>query len=979
MPAAAGGGSATTRSGRGRVLLPTLLVLLVLIGGFVLFTGYWTDWLWFQSIDKSSVYTTQLTTRILLFAVFGIGMAVIIALNMWLAWRLRPVFGGMTPEQASLDRYRVAIEPFRRAVVIVLPTLLGILAGVSAATEWRTFLQWRNATDFGQTDPQFGIDISYFVFTYPFQRFVIGFLFVAVALSFVAAAVVHYLYGGLRLQAAGERATGAAQAHLSILVGLFLLLKAGAYWLDRYGLEINPQSLVQGFTGMKYTDVNAVLPATTILAFIAVGCAILFFINAFRRTWALALIGLGLMVLSSVLIGWLYPLIVQQFQVRPSELVKEQPYIERNIAATREAYGIADAKVQNYAGTTTTPTPQVLAANAGTLGNIRLLDPAVVSPTYDQLQQVRAYYSFADTLDVDRYSLDNTQRGAVVAVREINLSGLPDAQRNWANDKAVFTHGYGFVGAYDNAQTADGQPSFFESNIPPSGSLSISQPRIYFGELSPPYSIVGAPAGSPPRELDYPDDAVSSGQRNNTYDGIGGVSVGNFFNRLVFATKFQDPNIILSDLVNSESRILWDRDPLTRVEKVAPWLTLDRDPYPAVVDGRIVWIVDGYTTTDAFPYSSQVSLEDATSDSITARTGTNVVQPQDQINYIRNSVKAVVDAYDGTVSLYAWDESDPVLATWRKAFPGVVQDRSAFPTAVEAHVRYPEDIFKVQRTVLSRYHVTDAATFYNATDFWVVPIDPTKTPATNFQPPYYLTLQMPGQDKPSFSLTTTFAPQRRQTLAAFMAVNSTPGPDYGTIRVLQLPSSTTIPGPQQVQNNFESDPDVSQQLSLLRRGGSDVQFGNLLSLPFNDGLLYVEPVYVKSTGASGYPLLRRVLAGYGPKVVLANTLPEALAQVFNPNAPTTSPPPDNGGGSSTGGTADARADLAAAVADAAKASSDLQAAMQAGDWTALGDAQKRLLDAVARAEDAESRLSGPSPSATPSASPSATASRRPTA
>ena len=957
----------TVAAGRGRVLLPTIIVLAAIVIGFVIFTGFYTDWLWFDSVGETEVFTVTLTTRLALFASFGLTMAVVLAGTLWIAYRFRPAAPPLTPEQSSLERYRMALEPYRFLIAVAIAGVIGLLAGISAASEWSTFLRWRNATDFGVTDPQFGLDIGFYTFTYPFLRFALGFAFSAIILAIGLAIAAHYLYGGLRLQPPGDRVSAAAQVHLSGLIAILLLLKAVAYWLDRFGLMIKSESLVQGFTGMKYTDANAVLPALQILTFVALITAVLFLVNMIVRNWVIPLIGLGLLILTSILVGGVYPAIVQQFQVRPSELVREQPYIERNINATRSAYDIADAQIQEYPGTVEPPSEAVINANLGTLDNIRLLDPALASLTYNQLQQIRAYYSFNDSLDVDRYMMEGGQRGAIVAAREINLAGIPDNQRNWANDHAVYTHGYGFVAAYDNTAESSGQPDFFESDIPPEGLLGIEQPRIYFGELSPTFSIVGAPEGTPPIELDYPDDASPTGQVNNTYSGSGGVPVGSLLNRLLFATKFQDSNILLTDLINPESRILWDRDPLTRVEKVAPWLTLDQDPYPAVVDGRIVWLVDGYTTSNAYPYSSRVSLGEVTSDSITVRTGSSAIAPTDQLNYARNSVKAVVDAYEGTVTLYAWDEADPVLQTWMKAFPGVVQERSTMPAEIEAHVRYPQDLFKVQRVVMSRYHVTDPATFYNGTDFWIVPFDPTQA-IQQFQPPYYLTLQMPGQDSPAFSLTTTFAPQRRPTLAAFMAVDSAPGDGYGTIRVLQLPSNTTIPGPTQVQNNFESDPEIAQELSLLRRGGSEVDLGNLLSLPFNGGLLYVEPVYLRAT-QDGYPLLRKVLAGYGANVALEDTLDEALAAVFESDPiptpdPTPGPDPDPDPDPqptptpTPGPSGDPLTDLQAAIADAQAAYERGQLALADGDFAAYGEAQADLAAALRRAQEAEARLTG---------------------
>lgn len=1026
----AGASSGTTRRRRGGVLLPTIAILAVIVIAWLIFSGFYTDWLWFTSIDKTGVFTTSLVARLSLFAVFGLAMGVALGVVMWWAWRTRPIYVGTTPEQASLERYRATLDPLRRRITIIIATLIGLISGLGASGEWGTYLMWRNGQPFGVTDPQFGMDLSFFTFTLPFIQFLIGFGFAVLFVCLIAAVIVQYLYGGLRLQPKGDRASAGAQVQLSLIIAAILILKAVAYWFDRFGLEVQSQSLVLGFTGMKYTDVNAVLPSLNILTFVALIVAALFIVNALRRSWAIPLMGLGLLVVTSIVAGGIYPFFVQQFQVRPSELVREQPYIERNIEATRAAYGIDGAEIIEYPGTVTPPTQEVVDASAGTLGNIRLLDPAVVSPTYNQLQQIRGYYSFNGTLDIDRYDLSGgsgpaaandgassgsgaqgtkAQRGSVVAVREINLAGIPDGQRNWTNERAVYTHGYGFVAAYDNTALSNGQPDFFEADIPPKGPLDVTQPRVYFGELSPAYSIVGAPKGAPAIELDYPDDSSPSGQKTNTYEGSGGVPMGSFLGRMLFATKFQDTNILLSDLVNPDSQILWDRDPLTRVEKAAPWLTLDQDPYPIVADGRIKWVVDGYTVSNNYPYSSRVSLSGATADSISNRTLPSGLLPGDQVNYMRNSVKAVVDAYEGSVTLYAWDAADPVLRTWMSAFPGTVEPVSAMPADVLAHVRYPQDQFKVQRVIMSRYHVTDPVTFYNGTDVWIVPFDPTVSPAQVFQPPYYLTLQMPGQTKPAFSLTTTFAPQRRQTLAAFMAVDSAPGDGYGKIRVLQLPSNTTIPGPQQVQNNFESDPTVSSQLSLLRRGGSEVDLGNLLSLPFNDGLLYVEPVYIRAS-ADGYPLLRKVLVGYGANVALEDTLDAALNKVFSgASVPAVEPAPDETTGGATTAptlpvpdatvgpevpgepsqptapttpaeptvptepptTADAAADLARAIADAQAAFAEGTAALRKGDFTAYGVAQDKLAAALRRAAEAEARLNraAPSPSPRPSEAP----------
>ena len=944
---------------RGGVLFPTLVILAVLAIAFVGFTGFYTDLLWFRSVGFSSVFTTQLFTRIGLFFVFGLVLASVVALNVGIAYRLRPIFRGLSPEQQNLDRYRVALEPYRRLIVIAASAGLLLLGGASAAAEWRTFLLWRNGVPFGSTDPQFGRDISFFTFDLPWFRYLIGFAFAVIVLSVLASLVVHYVYGGIRLQTPGERFTPAATAHISVLLGVFMLLKAVAYWFDRYQLAVTQNSL---FTGLDYTQVNAVLPAKNILMVIALITAGLFFLNIFRRTWALPLAAVGLLVLSAVIIGSLYPAFVQRFQVSPSQATKEEPFIQRNINATLDAYGLTGVQKQDYAAKDTT-TAKAIAADRSTINNARLLDPSVVPPTFNQLQQIRGYYSFADSLDVDRYTLEKKERDSVVAVREINLAGIPE--RNWINDTTVFTHGFGFVGAFGNTATADGAPSFFESNIPPRGQLDIEQPRVYFGENSPTYSIVGGPTGSTPRELDFPDDASPNGQRNNTYSGSGGVPVGSLFNKLLFAVKYQEGNILLSDLINSDSRILFDRGPRERVEKVAPWLTLDGDPYPAVVDGRIVWIIDGYTTSNGYPYSTRTQLGEVTTDSITASSQFVQAQQRDDVNYIRNSVKTTVDAYDGTVNLYEWDTKDPVLKSWAAAFPGTVKPRDDLKGQLLQHVRYPEDLFKVQRELYSRYHVQDALAFYSGQDFWTIPDDPTKRSAGLAQPPYYLTLRMPGTKEASFSLTSTFSPNNRQTLAAFMAVNAEPGPDYGTIRVLQLPRNTTIPGPLQVQNNIESDPAISSQLSLLRRGGSEVEIGNLLSLPVGGGLLYVEPIYVRATGQDSFPLLRKVAVSFGSRTAMKDTLDEALTTVFQGNTGSSGNVggTDGVGKTPTSPSADA---LTTALNDARTAYDDGQAALKQGDLSAYAEAQKRLGEALAKVDAA--RGATPSPTADASGS-----------
>jgi uncharacterized membrane protein (UPF0182 family) len=923
--------------------------ILVIIG--VLFTalsGFYADWLWFKSVNFTSTWSTILGTKALLFIVTGLLTATIVLTNVLIAYKRRPLYVPMTIEADNLERYRSQIEPIRRNIFIGGFLALFYFAGTSGSTLWSSWLLFKNSTDFGVKDPQFNMDISFFAFRLPFWQTLIGWGISTLILAIIASVAVHYLYGGIRLQVQEDRTTVAARLQLSVLLGAVVLLKAVAYWFDRYALALKDSKLI---TGLTFTDVNAVLPAKAILAGIAIVCALLFFANIVRRSWVLPAAGTALLVISSVLIAGLYPAAIQNFQVKPSESSKEAPFIQRNIESTRAAYGLEDVTVTDYQATLSTSSGQ-LANDAATIANIRLMDPNVLSPTFRQLQQIRPYYSFPESLDVDRYTVNGVKRDVVVAVRELNIEGNPS--RNWINDHLVYTHGFGFVAAYGNERDADGKPSFTVGNLPPTGTLGKFEPRVYFGENVPDYSIIGGVKTDTPVEFDYPDDASANGQKNYTYSGSGGVPVGSLLNKAVFALKYQEQRILLSSLINKDSKILFERNPRDRVSKVAPWLTLDGDPYPALVDGKILWIVDGYTTSAGYPYSRQTSLSNATADALTTNSASVAAQGNRSINYIRNSVKATVDAYNGTVTLYQWDDKDPVLKTWSKAFPGAITPKSEISKELLDHIRYPEDLFRVQRDILSSYHVKTAAAFYGGQDFWRVPRDPSTFGGNaSAQPPYYLTLQMPGAKTPAFSLTTPFVPRGgRENLSAFAVVNSDPGPDYGKITVLQLPRNTNIAGPSQVASNFEAKPDVANSLSLLRRGGSDVVLGNLLTLPVGGGLLYVQPVYVKATSnTSAYPLLQKVLVSFGDQIGYDDTLKGALDQVFGGNSGTTS------GSTTTSGTTGTTTNnsLANSLASAKKAYTDGLAALAKGDFAEYDKAQKRLKSALDAAINAQSK------------------------
>ncbi|WP_345044748.1 UPF0182 family protein [Streptomyces sannanensis] len=929
-------------SRRARTLLMTLGVLAVLAMAFVMFSGFWTDWLWYRSVDYSSVFTTQLWTKIGLFLVFGLLMAVAVGLNIWLAYRLRPPLSAMSLEQQSLDRYRMGIAPYKRWVLLAVTSLVGLIAGASASSQWRTWLTWVNGVSFGQKDPQFKMDVSFYAFDLPWYRFLLGFGFAATVLSLIAAVLVHYLYGGLRITSPGGRATAAATGHLSVLLGVFVSLKAVAYWLDRYGLAVKSSDFkaTDSWTGLRYVDANAYLPAKTILFCIAVICALLFFATLWRRTWQLPVIGFGLMVLSAVLIGGLYPAIVQKFQVQPNEQAKESPYIKKNIDATREAYDIDDAKVTDYSGKNDASDPKKLREASDTAASYRLIDPNVVSPAFQQLQQERKYYQFPSTLDVDRYKgPDGKEQDTVIGLRELDITGIP--KRNWINDHFTYTHGYGAVAAKGTGTDSTGSPDFTESGLPAKGELPAHEQRIYYGEKTKQYSIVGGPQ----KELDYEDN----GEKTTSYKGKSGVDISNPLNRAAYAVAFNEPQIFYSGAIGEGSRILYNRTPKERVEAVAPWLTIDGDAYPAVVDGKIQWIVDAYTTTNGYPYASRTTLGETTADALTD-TQRAVVAQQNQVNYIRNSVKATVDAYDGTVTLYQWDTEDPVLKTWMKAFPGTVKPKSDIAPDLMEHLRYPQDLFKVQRELLTRYHVTDPAQFYSGSDAWQVPDDPTNR-QSNAVPPYYLSMKMPGQQDQKFSLTTTFTPNGRPNLGAFMAVDAdAASKDYGTIRLLKVTSN--VLGPQQVQSKLNGLPEVAEFVRNLKGTDSEIDYGNLLTVPLDGGFLYIEPVYARG-GTANYPLLKKVGVSYGDKTVFEDSLTEALNAVFGVEGttpPTTQPPttkPPTTKPPVTGSTP-----LAQAIADAQKAYDAGQEALKKGDWTAYGKAQQDLQDALRRASEA---------------------------
>ncbi|MDK9593209.1 UPF0182 family protein [Propionibacterium freudenreichii] len=878
----------------------TLVVLVAIIAAWWLVTEVVTDWLWFRRLSFQQVFTTRMITAVALFLASAVLMAVVCAVTMAIAWRRRPDKPAPL-ESDVLDHYRQALARRTRLVIALPSIVIGVIAGAVATTHVDDVLLFINRTPFGQRDAYFNKDVSFYTFTLPFLQFVLGMVLATLIVGTIVAVIVHLITGSLH--ASPVRFRGplpgtpggepprvevhnpfgmAAQVHLSIMFGLILVVYGVQQLFARYEFAISDNDTL--FTGIGYTDDHARITARLIVAIIAFICAAMFFANARLRAWRVPGTAIILMVVSSLLIQGIYPAVIQRFDVRPSEPDRERPYIQNQIAATRQAYDIDDVSITDYSAKTDVSQGQ-LKSDAEALPAIRLMDPAIIAPTFEQLQQVRGFYTFPNVLDVDRYEIDGKKTDTVVAAREIDINGLPD--QSWNNIHTVYTHGFGMVASYGSRAQANGEPEWIEWDIPPQGKLNEQQPRIYFGENQNQYVIAGNVEGADPVELDTPGGNTAGGEQHSTYTGTGGVPIGNPITRAMYATKFGDMNLLLSGRVNQNSQILYNRTPQERVKAVAPWLTVDQDPYPAVVDGRIVWIADAYTSTANYPNSQHINMQDTISDSASSwRQGTDTKQ----VNYVRNSVKAVVDAYDGSVKLYAWDTSDPILKTWEKAFPGVLTDKSQASPELLSHLRYPQDLFKVQRQILGRYHMTDPGNWYNQSDLWVVPADP-RDKSGKAEPPYYLSIKWPGDAAPVFSQTAVYVPNKRENMGAYMSVVAdTSNPDYGKIRVLRLSDTQQVPGPNQTYNAISSDQSVADHLlPFVGQGGSgsaDALYGNLLTLPLGDGLIYIEPIYTqrKDSSAGSYPVLRFVVARYGTHIGIGTTLQEALDTVFGGNA-----------------------------------------------------------------------------------------------
>jgi uncharacterized membrane protein (UPF0182 family) len=936
-------------------------ILVVLVWLVSRLARFWLDLLWFREVGKTQVFWGVLGVELGLGLLTGLGTALIVGGNLWVAQRIAVPSRPLVVEESGAEQLRRALLPYLRAFRIAVAAVLGLLVGLHGASQWRTYMLWRNHVPFGDRDAQFGRDIGFYVFSLPLQRAVFGWLLFTLLATTLVVVAEHWLLGGIQPAARGNRVAPHVHAHLAILLGCIVLLKAWSYRLDQLSLVFSPRGVV---TGASYTDVHAQLPALRLLMLVAPVCAVLFLLNLRSRDFTLPVVGTLLLVLSSVLVGGLVPAFVQRFQVTPQELQREEPYIQRNIDATRKAFNLEAVETNDFPAAEDL-TPAAVRANAATVDNIRLWEADVLKTAIQNLQAIGQYYEFSD-VDVDRYPISGTARQVMISAREVDPRNLDASAQTWVNLHLAYTHGYGVVAAQVNQAESSGRPDFIVSGFnQQAAAIPVRQPRIYFGE-PPPDTPAYVVVGSQQPEVDSPSVSGQS-QVLVRYDGRGGVQLSNPLRRLAAALRFTDLNLLISSNLNSRSRILFNRDIRDRVEKAAPFLQWDADPYVAVVDGRIVYIRDGYTTTDNYPYSQRIRLDVAA-----RRTDPNDRGVGGEANYIRNSVKAVVDAYDGTTTLYAFDETDPLLRAWRKAFPGLFAPRSAMSADLQAHLRYPEDLFSIQTDRYASYHIGSARDFYSKQDFWALPEDRSgqltrgegSLVVAGNKPrmrPYYLLTKLPGEQNEQFVLVMPFTPNNKQNMVAYMAARSDPA-NYGKITLFSLPRARTVFGPTQVHAQILADPDVAKELTLFNQQGSTVILGNLLTVPIKDALLYVQPIFVQASQGA-IPELRRVPVFFNNQLGYTADLADSIDQVLSQ---TTKAPPAGGPQPPAGPQATSTA-LARVLQQQAE---QYQRAQQALDRHDLG-AYQHAIDRLGQLIEQAQRLTGtpPPPPTTQATSP----------
>ena len=927
----------------------------------------WTDFLWFQSVGYAGVWQRRWLVGIGL-AVFGI---IVTFLVLWttliLADRLGPRYFPVdtTEEEELVVRFRHWVEGRVGMVRLLVAGGLALFVGTGLAT-WRDDLfMFLSRQDFDMADPIFGIDVGFYVFQFPLMDAALGWLFNLVAAATVLAALAHYLNGGIRIQRASfPTFARGSKLHISVLLAVLALIRAGMYRMDALALLFsNRQS---NFFGPGYTDITARLPAVRLLMAIAVVAAIVFIFNIWRRGWTLVAVSVGAWVLVSAAALLVYPAIIERLQVQPQPLAREAGYIANSIEFTRAAYGLDEVEVREFPASTALDEENI-EANRPTIDNLRLWDTSVLPRTYQNLQEIRPYYGL-ERVDTDRYDLGGVPTQTMVAVRELDEGNLP--RTDWQNTRLAYTHGIGAVISPANAVESDGQPQFLLSDLPPTTmnpAVALTQPRIYFGESYAPGRPVIVKTGSGPQEVDLP--VGGEGIQPNEYDGTAGVELASLWRRIAFAFRYRDLNLLISGQVRPDSRVLVQRNISAIVGDLAPFLEVDSDPYPVVADGRVVWVIDMYTSSGFFPYSQPITpvARERLSVSTELRPG---------LNYVASSVKATVDAYDGTVNFYVVDDSDPLIRAWQEVYPGLFHDGSEMPEELVGHLRYPQDLFRIQGELYLEYHVDEASEFFSGNDRWSIPPDPATIrrgerlaadlligdrlgPTAPVQHltemlPYYLLTRLPNEDDMSYVLLQPFNPRDKPNMSSFLVADAPTSGTPGRLVDFRMPQGILVGGTGQIGDRIQQNDEIAEQFTLWSQQGSEVIRGDLLVVPVEESVLYIQPIYLQASQSGGFPEFRRVVVVFGDKIEWAPTLDEAMAEVFEVDgAPSEEEPADPGDGAIPP-TVQELLDEASSLLDQANA------ALLAGDlgrYQELVDQAAELIDqALAAGDDIEAFL-----------------------
>ncbi len=834
----------------------TIAFLLVVLGLSVsttlvhLLTEVW----WFDAVGFTQVFWTRLTWQILIWVVTLVVYILFLWGNYRLAMRSKPQNNLRLVVNSS---WEVDSRRIINYAALILISLVALIAATASIDAWEIVLKYLNSSPFGSSEPIFGQDISFYVFRLPFYESIRYWLWGPIVSAAIVSVLVYGFNGAIssdRVARTGIRISHSARVHLSLLAAAIALLVAWGFWLARYKLLYSTGGAV---FGAGYTDVHAKLLAYQLLRVLAVVVAVLLIVSIGQRKLTLPLSGIGLFFVTLLLVNHLYPWFIQEFIVNPNELTKEKPYIEHNIKFTQAAYHLDDVQRQNYAAEAQLNLKS-LASNQATIDNIRLWDYRPLLNTYRQLQEIRLYYKFRD-VDVDRYHLNGDYQQVMLAARELAFDRVPQKAQTWVNQRLKYTHGYGLVMSPVNRFTADGLPELYLKNIPPVSTvdLEISQPAIYYGEETNNYIFTGTTTP----EFDYP---LGDANAFTNYNGKGGVPLSSIWRRLAYAYDLRSLQILISNYFTNQSRIHYYRQIQTRVKHIAPFLRFDHDPYLAVINGRLQWIIDAYTTSDRYPYSEPV-------------VGTEILPRNSRVNYIRNSVKVLVDAYDGTIQFFVVDQDDPVLSTYRQIFPDLFIPREATPPEVKAHFRYPLDLFKLQAQMYLSYHMSDPEVFYNREDMWDFPRQIYEDNELVMEP-YYLMVKLPGEEKTGFILILPFTPAKKDNTIALMAARSN-GEDYGKLLLYAFPKQKLVYGPRQIEARIDQTPQISQQFTLWSQAGSKVIRGDLLVIPIEQSLLYIEPVYLRAEQGE-LPELKRVIVAYDKAVVMEENLQQSLAAIF---------------------------------------------------------------------------------------------------